>query len=194
VPRLDGVDLEILRLLVADARRPYSDIAEAVDRSAPTVSDRVDRLQEMGVIRQFTADVDRSMLRRGVPVLVTVHPTDVDAVRDGLAGADAVEHLYVTADARVVAHARVADGDVRTLLAETVGEDAVRDYEVALLESADWTPGVGDAAFAVDCAECGNTVDAEGESARIDGSLYHFCCASCRDVFERRYDDLREGA
>ncbi|MFW6449287.1 MAG: Lrp/AsnC family transcriptional regulator, partial [Halobacteriota archaeon] len=53
---LDDLDLEILELLIDDARRPYSDIADAVDVSGPTVSDLVDRLVDRGVIRRFTVD------------------------------------------------------------------------------------------------------------------------------------------
>jgi DNA-binding Lrp family transcriptional regulator len=44
---LDETDLEILQLLLSDARRPYSDIAETVGLSAPAVSDRVSRLREI---------------------------------------------------------------------------------------------------------------------------------------------------
>ncbi|MFB6083699.1 MAG: Lrp/AsnC family transcriptional regulator, partial [Halorientalis sp.] len=44
---LDETDREILDILLSDGRRPYSDIAEAVDLSPPAVSDRIDRLQEL---------------------------------------------------------------------------------------------------------------------------------------------------
>ncbi len=36
---LDETDLEILQLLMSNARRPYSDIADIVSLSAPAVSD-----------------------------------------------------------------------------------------------------------------------------------------------------------
>lgn len=64
---LDETDIEILELLLSDARRPWSGIAEIVDLSPPAVSDRVARLQELGIIRRFTLDVDRSQLSEGVP-------------------------------------------------------------------------------------------------------------------------------
>ena len=47
---LDETDLEILQLLLSNARRPYSDIADVVGLSPPAVSDRVSRLQETGRI------------------------------------------------------------------------------------------------------------------------------------------------
>ena len=60
---IDDVDYEILELLMENARHPYREIAKQVDRSPPTVSDRVERLQELGIIERFTLDVDRCWSR-----------------------------------------------------------------------------------------------------------------------------------
>jgi DNA-binding Lrp family transcriptional regulator len=247
---LDETDLEILQLLMGDARRPWSEIAEVVDLSAPAVADRVERLREVGLIRRFTLDVDRSKLREGVPVLVWLDlaPGARPAVRDALVGSEAVEHVFATAEGDLVFQARVPDGDVPTWLdgvlgsapdgtgasppgergdddpvtdpaddpatgrtgegddGATIGVDAagpsdrsgiraaVRDYEVTLLTAAEWTPSLGGTGFALDCAECGNTVTSEGVAARIDGTLYQFCCSSCEARFEERYERLQSGA
>lgn len=193
---LDETDVEILRLLVEDARRPFSDIGEHVDLSGPAVSERVARLREEGVVRQFTVDVDRSILGSGVPVLVTVRvrPEAVDGAADAIADRDAVEHVFTTADARVVFNARVGDADVRSFLADAVDLADVIDYDVSLLSDVDWRPEVPGTTFAVDCDECGNTVTAEGTTTRIDGDIYHFCCDSCRSNFEERYERLRDAA
>jgi len=193
---LDETDMEILRLLSTDARRPFSEIAEAVDLSGPAVSDRVQRLQESGVINRFTVDVDRSQLRAGVEVFVQldVPPGDVDAVRDRVSAEDAVEHVFVTAGGGVWVAARVAAGSVRNWVADVVGEADVRDISVTLVDDAEWTPSVDGAEFALSCAECGNTVDEEGESTRFDGDVYHFCCASCERRFVDRYERLEAEA
>jgi len=191
----DATDAEILRLLVEDGRRPYSDIAEHVDLSPPAVRDRIDRLREAGVIRGFTVDLDRSTLREGVPVLVdlAVDPGTVGDLRADLADAGGVEGVFVAAEPRIVVHARVAEGAVREFLAGTIDLDAVREMDVTLLTDAEWTPGVEGTTLATDCAECGNTVTAEGESARIGGDRYHFCCGSCRDRFAERHAEISEG-
>lgn len=193
---LDETDMEILRLLSTDARRPFSEIAEAVDLSGPAVSDRVQRLQESGVINRFTVDVDRSQLRAGVEVFVQldVRPGDVNAVRERVGNADAVEHVFVTADGGVWFAARVAAGSVRNWVADVVGDVEVRDVSVTLVDDTEWTPSVDGAAFALSCAECGNTVDEEGESTRLDGDVYHFCCASCERRFVDRYERLEADA
>ena len=193
---LDDTDREILRLLLDDARRPYSEIADAVDLSPPAVSDRVDRLRDIGLVRRFTVDIDRSMLEAGVPVLVTIetHPGAAEGVRDGLAATDAVEYVFRTVDDRVVFTASAPGGEVGDLITGAVSMGDVRDYDVRLLADTDWSPQVAGAELAADCAECGNIVTAEGETETLDGEVYHFCCENCRDTFVAEYERLSEGA
>ncbi|MFC7078828.1 AsnC family transcriptional regulator [Halorussus caseinilyticus] len=193
---LDETDLEILQLLVADARRPYNEIADAVNLSPPTVSDRIDRLRDLGVVKRFTVDLDRSLLSDGVAVLVDLHvePGRVSEVRNGVEGIDGVEHLFVTADGNVIFHARLRDGAVEPLLTDAIDIDAVREYDVKLLEDSAWHPEPRGVEFALECDECGNSVTSEGESSHIDGELYQFCCSSCQSQFEERYEDLKEAA
>lgn len=196
MPDVDDTDLEILRLLLADARRPYSGIAERVGLSGPAVSDRVDRLREMGVVRRFTVDVDRSTLRDGVRVLVAfaLEHDARTAVRDRLADVSGVEHLLETADGDLLVVATVPDGDVLDHFAPVVDDGGVRDVDVTLLADAEWVPDLGDATLGLTCAECGNTVTSEGETAVLGGDRYEFCCRSCESRFRETYERLEDGA
>lgn len=191
---LDDTDREILRLLLADSRRPYSEIADAVDLSAPAVSDRVERLEDLGLIRQFTLDLDRSLLQSGTPLLVTVRgkPGTGEAIHDALQENDRVQHLFRTADDTIVC-TLVSATNVGELLADYLPMDAVRDYEVKILDASTWTPRLGDAELNPECVECGNTVSNEGTEERLDGRLYHFCCPSCRERFLEDYEAIQEG-
>jgi len=195
---LDETDLEIIQLLMLDARRPYSEIADVVDLSAPAVSDRVERLQEMGIINRFTLDVDRSQLRGGIPVLITLDVESAShsaaSIKDDLIDEGAIEHVFTTAEADLVLYARVPDTDIASWLADTIETGAIDDFEVTLLAGANWAPELGETEFALSCAQCGNTVDSEGTATRIDGELYQFCCPSCEARFEEKYEQLREGA
>lgn len=193
---LDDTDLDILRMLAEDGRRSYSDIGEAVDLSPPAVSDRVSRLREAGVIRRFTIDVDRSTLRAGTPVLLRVTPAigEREAIRGALSDDGAVEHVFLTADGDVLAHARVPHGPTYEWVESTLGPERVADLEVESLADAEWTPSVGATEFAFECVECGNSVTDEGTTARLDGSLYHFCCPTCESRFSERYDRIEDGA
>lgn len=192
---LDDTDREILQLLAENARRPYSDIAESVGLSAPAVSDRIDRLQELGVVRQFTVDIDRSVLREGVSVLLTLvtRPGAGAEVRAALSETERVEHTFLTVDDRVVFTATLPEGELGDDLSAVLAREEVREHDLRLLADSEHTPRVGTAEFAPTCVECGNTVTSEGETERLDGERYHFCCESCRDAFVDQYERLQEG-
>ncbi|AGN00022.1 transcriptional regulator [Salinarchaeum sp. Harcht-Bsk1] len=193
--QLDDTDLEILEMLGEDARRPFSEIADRVGMSGPGVSDRVDRLRDAGIIERFTVDVDRTQLRDGVPVFVQVrgHAGSVQELKDDLASEDPVEHVFVTAAGECWFVARPPEGSVRQWLDDRIDRDEA-SVTVTLLDEVAWTPSIGGTAFALACAECGNTVDSEGEQATIDGERYSFCCTSCRDRFLERRDRIAEDA
>jgi len=193
---LDETDMEILSLLAENARRPFSEIGEEVGLSGPAVSDRVERLQEVGVINHFTIDIDRAQLRAGVPVLIRVElPAEsVDKARDRLRDADGVEHLFVTSEGELWFYARIEAQNVRSWIENQFADVSIADYSITLVDTVEWTPSVDGVEFALTCAECSNTVDSEGETARIDGDVYHFCCSSCLSRFEERYQRLEERA
>jgi DNA-binding Lrp family transcriptional regulator len=193
---LDETDLEILSLLAEDGRRPFSSIGEKVDLSGPTVSDRVIRLQESGVINGFTVNVNRAQLRAGVPVFVRFD-NDADTsekLRERLSGADGVEHVFVTVEGKVWFYGRAEGQNVRRWIDGLLDDSPATDYSVTLIDDLEWTPSLDGTEFAITCAECGNTVNNEGESTRIGEDVYHFCCPSCRTRFEDQYQRLEEGA
>lgn len=192
---LDETDLEILRLLADDARRPFREIGEAVDLSPPAVSDRVTRLRDQGVIRRFTVDLDRKQLREGTPVLVhlDVAPDAVPGVRDAVRTLDAVQHLFVTVDNEILLHANAPE-NVSSWLDQILVVEGIRDVDVSLLSDTQWTPSIGATDFATVCDECGNTVTSEGVTTRIDDDVKQFCCPSCETQYVDRYDQLSASA
>lgn len=191
---LDEIDLDVLRLLAEDARRPYSEIADRVGVSPPTVSDRVDRLEEMGIIERFTLDIDRSKLEAGTDLLVEIEatPGDAPAIGRQLEGRASVKHVFVTIDDTVVLQGTIPDDSVHEELLEPLDDDMIEDWSVNLLSDVSWSPTVSGTEFALTCDECGNKVTNEGESVTLDGSLYQFCCGSCLEKFKAEYEALAE--
>lgn len=187
---LDDIDLEILEMLATDARRPYSEIAEAVDRTGPAVSERVSKLEDAGILEGFTIEVDRSQLRDGVPVLVTLEVVDTarESVRERLHESDAVEHLFTTATGDLVFQASIPHTQAYHWVEDVLDPSEFTSFDVTLLATVEWTQAVDATDFAVSCAECGNTVTSEGTAATLDGDTHRFCCSSCEDAFTNRYE------
>ncbi len=69
---LDDVDRRILALLHSDARISNSALADAVGIAASTCHGRVRRLQDLGVIRGFYADIDPVAIGLSLQAMISV--------------------------------------------------------------------------------------------------------------------------
>jgi len=69
---MDKVDREILRILAADGRCGYTELAERVHLSANAVAERVRRMLRDGTIRSFRAVVDPAAFGRTVEAQIDV--------------------------------------------------------------------------------------------------------------------------
>ena len=69
---VDEVDRRILAALHVDARIPNSVLADAVGIAPSTCHGRVRRLQELGVIRGFYADIDPAAIGLPLQTMVSV--------------------------------------------------------------------------------------------------------------------------
>ena len=69
---LDKTDLIILNLLQQNARVTVKEIAEKVHLSTTPVHERIKRLENTGVIKQYAALVDHSKVKKGLMVICYV--------------------------------------------------------------------------------------------------------------------------
>lgn len=69
---LDTKDLLILRLLQQNARMTVREIAAQVHLSTTPVHERIKRMEETGVIRQYVTLVDHAKVRKGLMVICYV--------------------------------------------------------------------------------------------------------------------------
>lgn len=71
---LDVVDLKLLEALVADGRISVADLARLVGLSPPSVSERIRRLEEVGVIEGYTAKINFTALGLPIAAWLRVRP------------------------------------------------------------------------------------------------------------------------
>jgi Lrp/AsnC family leucine-responsive transcriptional regulator len=107
---LDGIDVRILDALVADARISVADLARAVGLSSPSVSERMKRLEEAGVIEGYTVRINPQAL--GLPIAAWLRirpvPGELKRVAEILRGLPAiVECDRITGDDCFIARAHV---------------------------------------------------------------------------------------
>jgi Lrp/AsnC family leucine-responsive transcriptional regulator len=70
---VDTIDKKALARLMADGRESWADLGEHLGLSAPAAAERVRKLEDRGVIRQFAAIADPTLA--GYPVLAFVFVT-----------------------------------------------------------------------------------------------------------------------
>jgi Lrp/AsnC family transcriptional regulator, leucine-responsive regulatory protein len=71
---LDALDAAILRVLAEDARTPMRELAQRVGLSAPSVTERVRRLETAGVIEGYTVRVNAGALGLPVGAILRIRP------------------------------------------------------------------------------------------------------------------------
>lgn len=71
-PALDAKDIAILKLLQQNARITVREIAEQVHLSTTPVHERIRRMEETGVIKQYATLVDHAKVRKGLMVICYV--------------------------------------------------------------------------------------------------------------------------
>jgi DNA-binding Lrp family transcriptional regulator len=90
---MDDLDREILDILRADARIPYTEIADRIGTSEGTVRNRVERLIEDGIIERFTVSTRTGNIKAMIEVSVDVN-VDTHGVTDRMADWPEVDFVW----------------------------------------------------------------------------------------------------
>jgi len=194
--RMDEIDLRILRALMEDGRMPYQEIAERVSVSAPTVSSRVQRLIDTGLIKRISPILDLEKLEDLVLAFVDWR-TEASSISDiigTLAEFDQVRAIYTTT------------GDYHLLF--TVSSNDLKTLQQFLTERISIIPGVyalscrvvthiakdepgiplsREMGIRLFCDECGKEIEGRPEVMNVGGGTRFFCCKTCRSAYREKY-------
>jgi len=98
--KLDEIDSRILALLQENCKRPLAVIGEEVGLSAPSVQERVRKLEDHGVITGYHAQLDGRLVGKDVTAFIGVsvsHPRGIDEFERAVASIeDVLECHHVT--------------------------------------------------------------------------------------------------
>lgn len=123
---MDEKDLEIIRILQADARTPFLEIAKRLRMSEAAVRKRVKRLEQDGVIERFVAIVNPSKLGYNAVALVGIDaaPDKYLGVVERLAALDEVKSVVTsTGDHMIVAEVWARDNrELTEIVTQKIGK------------------------------------------------------------------------
>ncbi|MDQ3077899.1 MAG: Lrp/AsnC family transcriptional regulator [Pseudomonadota bacterium] len=140
---LDAKDRHILALLEADARRSVSDIGRLTGLSAPTVTERIARLKDIGVIRRFAAQIDYAKvgLPTGAIIQFKPHMNKDAKAYEFACGREEVRDIYlVTGSALIVMIVRLADNVLLNDLLIELAQFGETNTSVILNTVEEWRP------------------------------------------------------
>lgn len=121
---LDEIDGRLLAFLAADARASVAALAREIGLSAPSVAERLRRLEEAGVVTGYSVEVDPRALGLALGAWIRIRPLPgqlrkVAALLDGLP--EIVECDRITGEDCFLARAQVAAvEDLEALIDEII--------------------------------------------------------------------------
>jgi|SRR5271170_6593102 len=93
---IDEIDRKLLVLLKQDAKKKYSELADELNLSAPSIHARVKKLEQTGVIKSYSIEIDGPSL--GLPLCAFVRVTTEGACNkelwEGMSQFPEVEEIY----------------------------------------------------------------------------------------------------
>jgi DNA-binding Lrp family transcriptional regulator len=131
---MDELDREIVSILRRDARTPYTEIAEQIGISEGTVRNRVERLQEAGVIERFTVATRTGNVKAMIEVEVDVD-VDTAAVSEAIAEWEEVDFVWqVSGEEDIVVVVDATDTEsVNDLITRARGMDEMMNTKTRLI-------------------------------------------------------------
>ena len=67
---VNGVDIQIINLLKINARSSFAEIGRKIGLSPSSVRERIQKLEDLGVIKSFSIQVDHTLIGNGLEVFI----------------------------------------------------------------------------------------------------------------------------
>ncbi|WP_309491998.1 Lrp/AsnC ligand binding domain-containing protein [Candidatus Hecatella orcuttiae] len=193
---IDKVDTGIIQALQKDSRTSLKEISRLVGISVPTARARIQRLEDLGVIKRFTVAIDPQKLVGGITVLLhlDVKLPNIKAVGERLSQMEEVTETYLTTGEYDVV-AKICVPDMRSLeefiahkLSEVPGiEHAHSSIIVETLKELYGPvlrPGFG---IRLSCYYCKREIAKDPVRKTINEREYYFCCDTCASTYQQRF-------
>lgn len=184
----DLTDLEIIRILQENARTPVMNIAKKLNISRPTVNSRIEKLQREGIIKKFTAVIDRDAGSKNILLLLRMK-VDRDRV-PALKEMNEILEIYETmGEKNLTCKVSVEDTDKLQEFIERVtglGAESIDSTIVLSTMKKEYESIVGpEIGIALNCKYCGSEVKGGTFKFKIHNREHYFCCPICLKSYKK---------
>lgn len=189
--KLDAVDLEILRILQDDSRKPYSEIAAKANISRPTAKARIKKLQSQGIIKKFTVIIDRDAIVQNIIVLFQMKAENLEGTYNELKGIEEILEIYeVMGERNISCKAIVQSMEELRRLIERINALDVKDFYASIVlktikeeHEKKVGPEIG---VNLECEYCGKGIAGVPYRFKVHNVEHYFCCPLCLKTYKKR--------
>ncbi|MEM0449698.1 MAG: Lrp/AsnC family transcriptional regulator [Methanomassiliicoccales archaeon] len=110
---MERLDLDILNLMMKDAKLTYEEMSERLERSVSTIRDRIKMMENQGIILGYSAIIDESRMGISIDALLAA---DLDKQESGevvatlLSFENVREIICLTGEKRLLLRIKARDG------------------------------------------------------------------------------------
>lgn len=192
--RLDDVDVKLIELLQKDGRMSYKDLARLAGVSLPTVRERLRKLQELGVIKKFTAVVNPERIHGKIRAIFTIE-AEAQGLEEAATKVAEIrgvrEALITTGTFNLIAKVEADDiSDIEEFITARLSKiQGIRSVKSSLVIKAlkeEYGVSVGvDARLQGRCAFCGGLIVEEPYLEEVEGEWLLFTAKECAEAYKR---------
>jgi len=196
--KLDETEMKILRELQKDGRVSRRVLADRIDVSTPTVSSKIEKLENMGIIEGFTVEIDHRKLGfQKYFFKVEGEGKTEEEIRDIFAEFEIfrkIEKLEGEGYLITFYVSEFSELDKATEYLEKKDGFKIKDVWRAQDEDMKVPQIPLDEKVPLDiaCYYCNKPIKGEPEKWKKDGKEHYFCCSSCEELYEEKYDRLQK--
>jgi len=196
--KLDEKDVVILQTLAKDSRTKLSSLAELLNTSIPTIRSRIDKLQALGIIQQFSIILSYELLSEHPSYFITLKtvPKSVTEIITSLVDNERIleAHELIGSYQIILKTTPLSMPDFQYLMKSLREADGVLEInpmplattfkqETAKLPSQDIQ-------VKIRCEYCGKQIEKDFQSLTENDVTHFFCCKSCLGNYQKEKEEL----
>ncbi len=192
--KLDDLDLKILSLLIDDSRISHRKIARKINISTPTVSSKIKVLEQLRLIKRYTAELDFIKLGNYKDLfIIECDPKKLKSLQDKLSDLSNVRRI-LNAESNVIIVTYVYK-NIETLheFLELLSGEMVTYKRYSILsenKSENETMLEKDTTLNIKCYYCKGDIKGEPVIAKVGGENKYFCCNVCKSEYLKKIERL----
>lgn len=195
--KLDKTDIKILSILQNDARKSFREIAKELDISTPTISNKINTLENINVIKGYQSIIDTDSLGETTIILIIkCNPSNLKDVANRLETDENTREVYILSNSKIFIKVTMINPvEINNYLSNLTNIEEIVDYEYySIIDTVKESPRAiihENLSVVLNCYYCKKPMQDEPVKLKLDGKTHYLCCNTCAKQFKNKYEKLK---